>query len=230
MLATSDRCAECAVRDVSLCAGLADHELEVLNSIGHRKTIPSGQVIAWEGDDSAVCANVVSGVLKATNSTLDGREQIVGLLFAGDFLGQPFRDTTTLTITALSDAELCIYPRRRFEQALTDHAKLERLLLQRTLASLDNAQVALLSLGRRNAGERVAGFLLEIAARAHICADAVFILPLSRGQIADVLGMTIETVSRQLTLLKSAGLVALPHGREVAILDRKRLEAFAGNP
>lgn len=230
MLANPVLCAECAVRDVSLCAGLSDHELETLSAIGRRKAVPAGQIIAWEGEESAICATVVAGVLKITNSTMDGREQIVGLLFAGDFLGQPFRDTATLSVTALSKVDLCVYPRRHFEQALTNHHSLERLLLQRTLASLDDAWRRLLSLGRRSAGERVAGFLLEIAERAGGQADAAFVLPLSRGQISDVLGLTIETVSRQLTVLKSAGVVALSQGRKVTILDRRRLEAFAGNP
>lgn len=224
-----ERCADCAVRDSALCASLADDELEALNAIARRKVIPRGQVFMWEGEASSICANIVSGVLKVTSATADGREQIVGLLFAGDFVGQPFRAETSLTVTALSDTDLCIYPRRSFETVLDDHSKLERMLLQRTMVALDDARARMLSLGRKSAEERVAGFLLEMVDRcaAEGSKDSCD-LPLTRGQIADVLGLTIETVSRQLTNLKGAGLIALLTGRGITILDRLGLTARAG--
>ncbi len=230
MTMVPERCADCAVRDSALCASLADNELEALNAIARHKMIPRGQVFVWEGEMSTLCANIVSGVLKVTSATADGREQIVGLLFAGDFVGQPFRAETSLTVTALSDADLCIYPRRGFETVLDDHAKLERMLLQRTMAALDDARARMLSLGRKSAEERVAGFLLEMVDRCAGEADPDSCdLPLTRGQMADVLGLTIETVSRQLTNLKGAGLISLLAGRGVTVLDRPGLEARAGN-
>jgi len=229
MKPSPDRCAECAVRDSALCASLADHEIDALNAIARRKVIARGQVFVWEGDANSICATIVSGVLKVTSATADGREQIVGLLFAGDFVGQPFRAEASLTVTALSDADLCIYPRRNFEAALDNHPKLERLLLKRTMAALDDARGRMLSLGRKSAEERVAGFLLEMADRTKAGGtEDSFDLPLTRGQMADVLGLTIETVSRQLTNLKGAGLIALLTGRGVIILDRSGLAARAG--
>ncbi len=224
-----EKCADCAVRDSALCASLADHELAELNAIARHKLLPRGQVFVWEGESSTVCANIASGVLKVTSMTADGREQIVGLLYAGDFVGQPFREETSLTITALSDADLCIYPRQGFEKVLDRHSKLERMLLQRTMAALDEARARMLSLGRMSAEERVAGFLLEMADRCpEDSAEGGFDLPLTRGQMADVLGLTIETVSRQLTNLKGAGLIALPTGRGITILDHDGLHARAG--
>ncbi len=229
MNAIPERCADCAVRDSALCASLADHELNALHTIARHKVIPRGQVFVWEGDASNICANIISGVLKVTSATVDGREQIVGLLFAGDFVGQPFRSDTPLTVTALSDADLCIYPRQGFETVLDDHAKLERMLLQRTMAALDDARARMLSLGRKSAEERVAGFILEMADRCATAGSAdSFDLPLTRGQMADVLGLTIETVSRQLTNLKGAGVIAVLSGRGVTIVDRGALEARAG--
>lgn len=229
MTSIPERCAICAVRDLSLCASLADHELEALHSIARHKVIPRGQVIVWEGDASNICASVAGGVMKVTSAMADGREQIVGLLFPGDFLGQPFRDETSLTVTAVSDSDLCIYPRRAFESVLDDHARLERLLLQRTMAALDDARARMLALGRKSAEERVAGFLIEMAIRCRSGnGSASFELPLTRGQMADVLGLTIETVSRQLTNLKGAGLIKLLAGRGITVLDRTRLEARAG--
>jgi CRP/FNR family transcriptional regulator len=224
-----ERCADCAVRDSALCASLADNELEALSAIAQHKVIPRGQVFVWEGEASSICANIVSGVLKVTSAMTDGREQIVGLLFAGDFVGQPFRAETSLTVTALSDADLCIYPRRGFEDVLDNHSKLERMLLQRTMVALDDARARMLSLGRKSAEERVAGFLIEMMDRCAKAQKDSCDLPLTRGQMADVLGLTIETVSRQLTNLKGAGLIALLTGRGVTILDRPGLVARSGS-
>jgi len=226
-----DRCARCAVRDEALCASLHDHELSALSDLARRRIVPKGQVVAWAGDRSTICANLVSGVLKLATSTPDGREQIVGLLFAGDFIGNPFSEEVSLTATALSDADLCIYPRGGFERVLEGHPKLERLLLRRTIESLEEARARMLTLGRKNAAEKVAGFILSMGAKMagdHEAGAAYsFDLPISRGQMADVLGLTIETVSRQMTALKVAGIIALPAGRTVTVLDHAALEARA---
>ena len=233
-MATGDICADCGVRDQALCGSLTDAELTALNTLGRRQTIARGETMVWAGDDSIVCANLVSGVLKLVASTADGREQIVGLLYPADFVGQPYAEQADFTITALTEAELCVFPRKPFERVLEDHQRMERLLLQRTLAALSDARGRMLTLARSSAAEKVAGFLLDMAARAGTAGcratpdgPLTFDLPLTRGQIADVLGLTIETVSRQMTRLKSAGVIGLPGGRAVTIADRPGLEQRA---
>ncbi|CAN5325367.1 Crp/Fnr family transcriptional regulator FnrL [soil metagenome] len=227
-------CVDCAVRDQSLCGSLTDRELTALNTLGRRQKVTRGETVIWAGDESVVCANLLSGVLKLSASTSGGREQIVGLLYPADFIGRPYAEEADFTVTALTDAELCVFPRKRFETVLEDHARMERLLLQRTFAALDEARSRMLMLSRSSAAEKVAGFLLGMADRAggtgcRASADGpmTFDLPLTRGQIADVLGLTIETVSRQLTSLKSAGIIALPGVRAVTIRDRVGLQARA---
>ena len=189
----------------------------------------------WAGDESLACANIVSGVLKMVAVTPDGREQIVGLLYAADFVGRPYADLVDFTVTALTDAELCTFPRRPFERVLEGHARMENLLLRRTLKGLDEARRRMLSLARMSAPERVAGLLLDMAARAAPADDRAsldqsmtFDLPMTRGQMADVLGMTIETVSRQLTRLKGAGVIALSGSRAVTINDPRALKGRSG--
>ncbi|UPG74010.1 Crp/Fnr family transcriptional regulator [Roseomonas gilardii subsp. gilardii] len=183
-----------------------------------------------------LCANLLSGVLKLSAATADGREQIVGLLYPADFVGRPFAESAEHSITALTDAELCVFPRKPFEETLEGHARMERLLLRRTLAALDDARNRMLLLGRKTAEEKVASFLLDMA--VHLAPEGApkdarggravtFDLPLTRAQIADVLGLTIETVSRQMTRLKRAGLIDLPAGRLVTIRDREALEERA---
>jgi len=230
----TDICADCAVRDQSLCGSLTDRELDVLNTLGRRQTVTRGETVIWAGDDSVICANLLSGVLKLSASTGDGREQIVGLLYPADFVGRPYAAEAEFTVTALTDAELCVFPRKPFEGVLEDHARMERLLLQRTFAALGEARSRMLMLARNTAAEKVAGFLLGMADRAGSAGcrasddgPVTFDLPLTRGQIADVLGLTIETVSRRLTKLKAAGIIALPGVRAVTIRDRAALEARA---
>ncbi|MFC3712999.1 Crp/Fnr family transcriptional regulator [Sphingoaurantiacus capsulatus] len=227
-------CADCAVRESALCASLNDDELSRLNRIGRRQRLAKGQTLQFAGDDSLVFANVVDGVLKLSTSTADGREQIVGLLYPADFLGRLFAVRVDYDCTALTDADLCVFPRAGFEAALNDFQKLERDLLERTMAELDRTRQWMLLLGRKSAEEKVASFLLNIAERlrpegctGRSDGPQTYVLPLTRGQIADVLGLTIETVSRQMTRLKSAGVIALPSIREVTLLRPDLLEAMA---
>jgi len=231
-----DSCQSCVVRNRAICASLSAPELGVLNRIGRRVNVSKGQTLMWEGDDSSVVANVIDGVLKLSTSTADGREQIVGVVYPSDFIGRPYGTTTQHSVTALSDARLCLFTRSAFDDFAREHPELEHKLLQRTLNELDRARQWMLLLGRKSAGERVATFLLEMAQRLADAscgtrADMVqrFDLPLSRQQIADLLGLTIETVSRQLTRLRQAGIIDLPDRRAVVILDREAMEAEAGN-
>lgn len=233
-MSVTDICADCAVRDQALCGSLSDRELVALNTLGQRRRVPRGATVMWAGDDSVICANLLSGVLKLVASTADGREQIVGLLYPADFVGQPYAEQADFTVTALTDVELCVFPRLAFERVLEDHARMEHLLLQRTLKALNEARGRMLTLARKSAEEKIAGFLLDMATRAGTTGcratptgPLTFDLPLTRGQIADVLGLTIETVSRQMTRLKSAGVIGLPGGRAVTIADQGALELRA---
>ena len=225
-------CADCAVRDLALCAALSDAELERLNKIGHKQRYAKGETILWSGEESPVFANIVSGVLKLATTTADGREQIVGLLFPADFIGRLFAVKTEYDVTAITEVELCVFPRAGFERALEDYIALERDLLRRTLDELDSTRQWMVLLGRKSAEEKVASFLVQIARRLHSETARThkpfsFDMPLTRAQIADVLGLTIETVSRQMTKLKSAGVIALPTARSIEILRPDILQHMA---
>lgn len=218
------------MRDISLCGSLTDEELAVLNRLGRSRQLARGETLAWAGDEALICANLLSGVLKLSAMTADGREQIVGLLYPADFVGRPFAEEVEHSITALTDVELCVFPRKPFEAALENHVRMERLLLRRTLAALDEARARMLMLGRKTAEEKVASFLLDMA--GHLggqqkASEVTFDLPLTRSQIADVLGLTIETVSRQMTKLKRDGLIGLPSNRLVTIRNRNALRERA---
>jgi CRP/FNR family transcriptional regulator len=233
-MAHADICTDCAVRDAALCGSLTDLELKILNALGRKRSISRGQTLVWAGEESIVCANLLSGVLKLVASTPDGRELIVGLLYPADFVGQLYTEQSQFTVTALTDVEICVFPKGQYEHVVEDHPRLERLLLQRTLEALNDARARMVTLSRKSAAEKVAGFLLDMASRVttngHRGSEdgpMTFDLPLARGQIADVLGLTIETVSRQITRLSGAGVIGLPGGRAITISNRLALEARA---
>jgi CRP/FNR family transcriptional regulator, anaerobic regulatory protein len=229
-------CDTCVVRNRAICAALDGEELKALNAIGRRRNLVVGESLIWEGEESVLVANVIDGVLKLSTGTEDGREQIVGVVYPSDFIGRPFGSTSGHGVTALTDARVCVFSRRDFDAFAREHPALEHKLLQRTLAELDRTRRWMLLLGRKSASEKVASFLLEMSERLIQpgCADLGeshlkrFVLPFSRQQVADVLGLTIETVSRQFTRLKADGLIDLPSRREVVIVNREALAAEAG--
>ncbi len=226
-------CETCVVRNRAICAGLDDREIQALNVMGRRRNVTAGEPLIWEDDDSLLVANVIDGVLKLTTSTEDGREQIVGVAYPSDFIGRPFGQTSRASVTALTDARVCVFARNDFDRFARDHPGLEHKLLERTLAELDRTRSWMMLLGRKTASEKIATFLLEMADRFGEtgCAPTParrFSLPFSRQQVADLLGLTIETVSRQLTKLKADGVIELPSRREVEVRDRGALRALAG--
>lgn len=220
-------CDGCGVRDRAICADLSPDDRAALSRIGRRVMLRAGQTVMWEGDDSAVVANVIEGTLKLATATGDGREQIVGVVYASDFIGRPFGARTPHSVTALTDARLCLFPRGAFDGFARNHGELQHRLLQRTLDDLDRTRAWMLLLGRKTAREKVATFLLDMGARLTPDRAGVIDLPLSRQQIADILGLTIETVSRQMTDLKRQGVIALIGRRGVRLVDGPALEALA---
>ncbi|MGN5375503.1 Crp/Fnr family transcriptional regulator [Sphingomonas hankookensis] len=213
---------------MALCAGLGADALTALHRIGRRRVLPAGQALGWAGDPATICANLVSGVLKVARTEADGRVQIVGLLYPGDFVGQLFIDRMADTIGALSDADLCVYPRGALEQTLGRHPAARRLLLRRTLATVSESRRWMPMLARARAEARVAALLIDMARRCDADAEGRFALPLSRGAMAEALGLAIETVSRCMTAFQAQGLIALTGLRGVRLLDPARLAAVAG--
>lgn len=232
---SAGNCNACVVRNKAICAALKPEDRLLLGREGRIQTVPRGKTLVWEGEDAVLVANVIAGVLKLSTSTSDGREQIVGVVYPSDFIGRPFGERSQHSVTALVDSRVCLFPRAAFDRFANDHPELEHRLLNRALDELDRARRWMLLLGRKSATERVASFLMEMSVRlaeAGCEGDGPldqFELPLDRQQIADVLGLTIETVSRQMSALRAAAVIELPRRRALAILDRQRLAALAGD-
>lgn len=227
-------CAGCAVRNLSLCGALSAAEIGALNGISERRRVDAGALLVLEGDEPMAFANVVSGVAKLTRGLEDGREQIVGLLFPSDFLGRALGGGAPVphSVQAATDLELCTFPASGFERVMAEHPALERKLLERTLTELDAARDWMLLLGRKTAPERVSTFLHHIARRAGQAGcdprREGFDLPLTRADMADFIGLTIETVSRQITRLRRDGVIEMDAPRRVRRVDMERLAERAG--
>ena len=226
-------CAQCEVRDKAICRSLDGCEVEELARTGRHQTLRRGQVLQWEGDESLLVGNVIEGVVKLSASTRNGKDQTLGLAYAGDFIGRPFGARTGQTVTALSDVRVCTFRRSEFDGFARRHPHLEHDMLQRTLTELDHARDWMLLLGQKDAAQRVASFLIEMARRINGAttdeADGpiVFDLPFGRQDMGNLLGLTIETVSRQITALCRAGIIATPRQRRIEILDPAALEGCA---
>ena len=229
-------CADCpAAHGGGICETLGTEELNALNAMAHHKTIPAGQVIFAENEKPEWFANILSGTVKLTKSLADGRQQIVGILFAPDFLGRALGKTNACYAEAATEVELCCYPAGAFLALLERYPSIERRLHEKTLDELDGARDWMVLLGRKTAREKVASFLYMLARRARkagcrACAgpQVVFDLPLRRADIADYLGLTIETVSRQITRLRADGLIAMEPGQAVRVPSMSALARTAG--
>lgn len=225
-----DRCRRCAVRNSAVCGALSDQQLKYLNELAHLKKYTEGQIIFSSDEPVTLFANIISGTVKLTKITDDGREQIVGLLFASDFLGRAFSHVNRFFAEAATDVELCVFPSDAFERLVASFPDLKQCLFERTLDELDTARDWMLLLGQRNAAEKVAGFLLMLARRSARLADGdvQFDMPLKRADMADYLGLTVETVSRQVTRLKIAGIVEIDSPRNIRVPVLARLAKAAG--
>ena len=189
------------------------------------------------GDSETVAnySNILSGVVKLTKILSDGRQQIVGLQFAPDFLGRPFRTESQINAEAATDVSLCSFPRAAIERLMMESPGLERRLLEETLKELAEARDWMVTLGRKTASEKVASFLLLIARNIDPGTASsggrtvTFDLPLTRADIADFLGLKIETVSRRLTKLRAEGVISIENNRHVTVADLSRLELRSGS-
>ena len=219
------RCGDCPIRHRAVCAYCEQPDLVKLDAIKSYRTFKAGETITWAGDEMSFVGSVIYGVATLTRTMVDGRRQMVGLLLPSDFVGRPGRATAPYDVTAASELKLCMFRKPSFDKLIADTPALEHRLLDMTLDELDSAREWMLLLGRKTAREKIASFLAMIGRREAAIlqreagADLHFALPLTRESIADYLGLTIETVSRQMTALKKDGIIRLEDARHIHVPD-----------
>jgi CRP/FNR family transcriptional regulator len=225
-------CASCSVRPISVCNAVADDDLGRLMEATVRFAYEEGRTFVAEGDAATHLYNITSGVVRLSKLLPDGRRQIVGFLLPGDLLGLSSNETYAHSAEAITPVEVCRFSRRRLDEMLDEFPALHRRLLGIAASELGAAQAQMVLLGRKTARERIASFLLTLARRAGAVGLATepLHLPMTRTDIGDYLGLTIETVSRGFSQLKAEGAIALPKPGEVRFLDRRLVEVAAGEP
>lgn len=223
-------CSSCASRRYSVCAPVAEADLPHFFSISNRQRTEPGRSLFAEGNPARHVFSIARGTVSLSKALADGRRQIIGFLFDGDFIGLAHGETYTCTAEALTPVEACRFPRERFDRYMGEHPHVERRLLQIASTELAAAQDQMLLLGRKTALERVASFLVRLSDRAvaHARSGNPVALPMTRVEIADYLGLTIETVSRTFTRLRKAGAIELAEVDVVQIKSEPALRALAG--
>jgi CRP/FNR family transcriptional regulator len=234
-LATGPNCGDCPIRHRAVCANCQPVELKALDAIKYYRSFQAGQTLIWAGDRMEFVASVVTGIATLSQVMEDGRTQTVGLLFPSDFVGRPGRDLAPYNVTAITDVMMCCFRKKPFEELLQSTPNIGQRLLEMTLDELDAAREWMLLLGRKTAREKIASLLAIVARRAASLemrapkGKMVFDLPLTREAMADYLGLTLETVSRQMSSLKRDGVISLEGTRHVSVPDFDRLLEEAGD-
>ena len=218
-------CLHCDVRHLALCAALDEKALQHLERIVSAVTLAPGQTLFDEGDSVKYVFNVLTGTLRLHKLLPDGQRQITGFGLRGDFLGLSAEGCHPYSAEAVSQVELCRFLMREMRDLFSHFTELERRLLAMREEELITAQDRMVTLGRRNPIEKISAFLLEFSHRQERWGQAPtpLTLAMTRGDIADYLGLTVETVSRTFTRLKSDGIIALPEATRVELIDRERL-------
>jgi CRP/FNR family transcriptional regulator len=230
----SQDCNSCPIRHRAVCARCESDELARLEQMKYYRSFQAGQTVIWWGDRMDFVASVVSGIATLTQTMEDGRRQMVGLLLPSDFVGRPGRSTAAYDVTATTDLVMCCFRKKPFEELILSTPHISQRLLEMTLDELDAAREWMLLLGRKTAREKIAS-LLAIIARRDVSLNPrskgpiVFDLPLTREEMADYLGLTLETVSRQVSALKRDGVISLEGKRHVTVQDFDLLLEVAGD-
>jgi CRP/FNR family transcriptional regulator, anaerobic regulatory protein len=210
-------CSNCSVRDTAACAVLTPEERGAMATAGRIRVLKRGEMLFAAGDNNAACATLLTGALKVSAVDVDGNEQILALVHPAGFIGELFTPFAHHDVVALTTSRLCTFAKPDIERAIEDYPALARALLRRSQADL--------------LATRLAALLHDFAAAAsdsscHLAER--FELPLSRGEIGNMLGLTIETVSRKLGELEAMGAIRREGKRGIALCDAALLHDVSG--
>jgi len=224
------RCPQCIANKLNYC-GAVDMELGArLQAIVTRTHFERGQTLFSQGESAEHIYALVAGVVACSHYLDDGRRQIIAFLFPGDYIGMTTETRYNYSAEAVTEGEYCRFPREQFIRLLTEFDDFEQHCLREVTNELAEAQKHVLILGQKDATERVASFLLMLDERENrYGAHDDIELPMMRADIADYLGLTIETVSRSISKLRKSGVIAAPNAHLVRILDADRLREMASD-
>lgn len=229
------RCQSCPARGSRVCRVLTLMPDVAIGRESMIKRVPAGRMLVGQHNRTGWFGVIVSGVVKLTIGCEDGRQQIVGLQFPGDYMGCTGAAPSAVMAETATKVEICCFPQTYIEGLLGRNPALSRAVLDQAQSDLEAARRWMVVLGHCGALERVAALLLMFfrrlgpSARQHaVEADDLFELPLSRGELAEYLSLTIETVSRQIKVLKEMGAIDVVGRRGLRVLDPAPLVRLTG--
>jgi len=214
---------------LGVCTALSPKELEKVQAMAVHRDYAEGELIYAAEDLAAMAGTLIRGTVKIYKLLADGRQQIIGFLQPGDFVGSITQESYRCFAEAITPVTLCVFPLSSLNRVLHELPNFEHQLLKIASQDLDQAQEWMLLLGRKTAQERLATFLLLIydKAKSRGAEEGVLSLPMNRAEIADYLGLTIETVSRQVGKLKGMGVIQPIGNHQIEILDPAHLRHIA---
>lgn len=235
-------CSSCGARHLSLCSAVSVEQLAALELHSHLFDFAEGATLFDQGDVPEFIYTVVEGCIRLTTDLPDGRRQVHGFPRPGDYFGltpQPYYDYAA---SALTPSRVCKISISGFEFLLTEMRPFNQNMHLRDERMLCSARAHAMALGRKTALERVAGFLVETLQHpAHSTVDPTtgvlqavpptpteLNLPMTRADIADYLGLTVETVSRSLSQLRRSGLIEFLSGNVIRVPKPVALEQATG--
>jgi len=222
-------CATRGVRRASVRDAISEADLARLSTAAIDGVAKPGDVIIEEASPAVAFFNVTSGTARLYKLLPDGRRQITGFATGGDFLGLAASGNYAITAQAIDTVNYCRFPHARLRALISDIHLMEQQLLKFASTELIAAQEQMLVLGRKNARERVASFLMARSRLSYASGQSAthFVLPMARGDIADYLGMTIETAVRTLKKLRNEGMIEVTNTQDVMITDYISLQRLA---
>ena len=202
----------------------AKSSLASLGSIAH---FARNNTIFSEGDDADYSYKVISGAVRLSKMMSDGRRQIAEFALPGDFFGINWLAEHSMSAEALNEVTVICYGRGRLERLGDENREIRAELFSNLRHDLWAAQNHLVILGRQSALERVASFLVQLMDRSRDSDKSALEVPMTRQDIADYLGLTIETVCRMLTRLKASGLIDTPNRHTIKVRNAAALRRAA---
>jgi len=223
------RCATCEIRSYSFCRCLKDDQLNIFSKISSEKEFKNKQTVFLQEEESKNLYNITQGNIKIYKLLRDGRIQIIGFLYPGDFFGSYKKGKYNYSAESIGDVKLCVFKQEVLDNYLEKNMNLAKELLHMTSHELTLAQDRIGILGKLNANQRMAAFILNISKqRARIgWQDNPISLPMMRQDIADYLGLTLETVSRELTKLKTSNLIKVLSSSQIYLRDKASLSVIS---
>ena len=222
-------CQNCKARSSQLCSVFNDDNIADLFSLAHSVKVGKGSYLLHEEDSTKYVYNLSSGVSAVERLASDGRRQIIAFVYPGDFIGISSGPAYSFSDRALTDVTACKWHIRDIEALYVKHPELEHRVHEIATRVLAATMDQIFVLGRKNAVEKIAYFLLYIDKR-QVKYDGhtdEFTLPMTPADIADYLGITVETVSRAFSLLKKKGLIELSQNWVVHLKDKDKLAEVA---